>query len=169
MYLCEENSTLARETLEKFSLFLRGILESSELKECVSINYELDIVKNYLFVEKQRFGDKLEIEYDLKSEDFLIPILSVQPIVENAVRHGIRKKVDAGKVLVSTFSEKEYHCVVISDDGVGFDIALASLDNDIHIGIKNVKERIELMTGGIVEISSEINKGTQVVIKIPRR
>lgn len=169
MYLCEEKPTLARETLEKFSFFLRGILEASELKECVSINYELDIVKNYLFVEKQRFGDKLKVEYDLKSEDFFIPILSIQPIVENAVRHGIRRKSEGGKITISTFSEEIYHCVVISDDGVGFDTLSVNLDNDIHIGVKNVKERIKLMTGGIIEISSEINKGTQVVIKIPRR
>jgi sensor histidine kinase YesM len=150
-------------------LFLRGILESSDHKECVSINYELDIVKNYLFVEKQRFGDKLEIEYNLKSEDFLIPILSVQPIVENAVRHGIRKKVDGGKVIVSTFSEKDYHVVKVVDDGVGFYEEVIYEDKNLHIGIKNVKERIKLMTDGNVDIKSTIDKGTEIIIKIPRK
>ena len=169
MYLCEENPSLAKETLEKFSFFLRGTLESIELKECVSINYELEIVKNYLCVEKQRFGDKLEIEYDLKSEDFLIPILSIQPIVENAVRHGIRKKSEGGKVIISTFSEKDYHVVRVSDNGVGFSSEVIEKAENIHIGIKNVKERVELMIGGTIEIISEIDVGTNVSVKIPRK
>ena len=169
MYLCEENPNLARETLEKFSFFLRGTFDSLGLKECVSINYELDIVKNYLYVEKQRFGDKLEVEYDIKSEDFFIPILSIQPIVENAVRHGIRKRAKGGKVVISTFSDKDYHVVKILDNGVGFSEEIIGEDKNVHVGIKNVKERIKLMTGGTVDIMSKVNVGTEVVMKIPRK
>ena len=93
-------------------------IEDKKMPICDFDYPDLDIVKNYMFVEKQRFGDKLEVEYDLKSEEFFIPILSIQPIVENAVRHGIRRKSEGGKITISTFSEKEYHCVIVSDDGI---------------------------------------------------
>jgi sensor histidine kinase YesM len=169
MYLCEDNPNIAKETLEKFSFFLRGAFEAIEQKECVSINHELDIVKNYLYIEKQRFGEKLEVEYDIQSEDFLIPILSIQPVVENAVRHGIRKKVEGGKVIISTFSDKDYHVVKIKDNGIGFDEEAIGHDNNVHVGIKNVKERIKLMTDGTVNIVSSIDIGTEVIIKIPRK
>ena len=167
MYLCEENPNLARETLEKFSFFLRGTLESIELKEGVSINYELDIVKKYLFVEQQRFGKSLEVEYDIKSEDFFIPVLSIQPIVENAIKHGLMKLPRGGTIHVVSYETETDYCISVVDDGVGFDTSVL-IDERKPVGLRNIRERLKVMVNGKLEIESTVGVGTKVLVTIPK-
>ena len=114
----------AVETLNHFVGFLRGTIDVMNEDECISFTHELKTVKHYLFLEKTRFGDKLNVELDIRNEDFRLPAFTIQLLVENAIRHGIREKPDGrGTVTIATYQTKEAHVIEVSDDGVGFDTA----------------------------------------------
>ena len=102
--------------------------------------------------------------YDIYVKDFFVPPLSLQPIVENAIKHGILKKVEGGKVHFKTYETEAAYIVEISDDGVGFDAASFKDDNNKHFGISNIKHRIRNMCNGDIIINSEVGKGTKVVV-----
>ncbi len=83
---------MAATAVENFSMYLRQNLEAMNRVEPIPFAEELKHLQEYLYLEKLRFGDRLNVEYDLGYEDFVLPVLSLQPIVENAVKHGILKK-----------------------------------------------------------------------------
>ena len=123
-------------------------------------------VKHYTDIEQVRFPD-MTIQYDLRSVEFLLPALSVQPLVENAIKHGLMGLEKGGIVTISAYETNESYVVEVTDDGVGFDMN-AGYDEAKHVGIKNRRGRIEAMCGGSLTIESEIGKGTRATIKIPR-
>ena len=102
----------------------------------------------------------------LEDELFDIPALTIQPLVENAIRHGVRSRKD-GLVTVSSAREGSAHRVTVEDNGVGFDTEIINTVDGSHIGIRNVKERVEQMCGGTMILRSEIGKGTSVTLLIP--
>lgn len=165
--LCKENPEDAQEALGNFSSFLRKRMDASSLKRCVSFEYELEIVKNYLYLEQKRFGKSLKVEYDITERNFMIPALTVQPIVENAVRHGVRQKKGGGTIRISTYKDLKNYIVKISDDGAGFDTSKIKDDGKFHIGIDNASKRLDIMCKGTLEISSVVGVGTVVTLKIP--
>ena len=168
-HLCKTDATLARKTIDSYSIFLRGIIESAATERFVTIERELEITEHYIFVEKQRFGDILTFSTDLKEKDFFLPMLTIQPIVENAVKHGIRKKSGKGNITISTYADADNNYIKISDDGIGFDINSYELTDGKHVGIKNVSDRIYLMTKGSLDVESTPGVGTTVVIAIPKK
>ena len=95
-----------------------------------------------------------------------MPALTIQPLVENAIRHGVRIR-DEGVVNVRTYREGEAHLIVIEDNGRGFDVNEIKIDGGRHIGINNVKSRIEQMCGGMLDIQSRVGAGTTVTLRIP--
>ena len=104
---------------------------------------------------------------ELSVTDFSVPPLSIQTIVENAVRHGISMKGEKGTIRIST-QKKEFHIIIqIEDDGKGFDVTKANLDGSVHVGIKNVKDRFRAILNGQVTIESSLGVGTRVMIDIP--
>ena len=100
-------------------------------------------------------------------QQFRIPALSLQPLVENAIHKGIRKKEDGGIVTIRTEERKNDYKVSIVDNGVGFDVKI--LEEEGHIGIQNVKKRLAIMCEGCLNISSKIGEGTVVDIIIPKK
>jgi sensor histidine kinase YesM len=134
----------------------------------IAFTTELEHVKTYLEIEKIRFDDTLEIEYDIRCVDFQLPVLTVQPIVENAVKHGTSRKRGGGKVTISTREDDEFYIVTVSDTGCGFDPAVRKDDGKKHVGIENVRQRLSNMCGGVLTIESEIGVGTVVNIRIPK-
>ena len=168
-YLCKTDAALARKTIDSYSVFLRGIIESAASERFVTLERELEITEHYIFIEKQRFGDILTFSIDLKEKDFLIPMLTIQPIVENAVKHGIRKKAKKGNIIISTYADADNNYIKISDDGIGFDADSCELTDGKHVGIKNVSDRIYLMTKGSLDVESTPGVGTTVVIAIPKK
>ena len=106
---------------------------------------------------------------DLKEKEFFLPMLTIQPIVENAVKHGIRKKAGKGNITISTYADADNNYIKISDDGVGFDVNSCEFTDGNHAGIKNVSDRIHLMTKGSLDIESTPDVGTTVVITIPKQ
>ena len=161
----------AVDTLNHFAGFLRGTIDVMNEDKCISFAQEMKTVEHYLFLEKTRFGDKLQVEKDIKNEDFELPAFTIQLLVENAIRHGIRQKPDGrGTVTISSYLTREAHVIEISDDGVGFDAGQPGEEDTHHsIGLINLRKRLELMCGGELIIESVIGKGTQAWVRIPLR
>ena len=111
-----------------------------------------------------RFGDRLNVVYDVQSKDFFVPPLSVQPVVENAIKHGVFNKIDGGTVTLRAYETDEAFVVEVIDDGVGFDMNEVNFKNNEHIGLNNVRQRITSMCKGDIVFESEKNKGTKVTI-----
>ena len=167
--LCETNPMRARSMVNAFSEYLRNNLSSLEETGLVSFETELEHIKTYLDIEKVRFEDTLEIEYDIKCVDFSLPVLTVQPIVENAVKHGTSKKRGGGKVIISTYEDAESYIVKVSDTGCGFDSTKPKNDGKRHVGIENVCQRLSNMCKGSLTLESTVGVGTVAVIKIPKK
>ena len=165
--LCCSEPKKARDALVDFSVYLRGNMDTLSSSEPISFLTELSHVKAYLKLEKLRFGDKLNVVYDIKTDDFLIPPLTVQPLVENAVQHGICKSERDGKITIQTYKEENIITIVIADNGVGFDInePMNDCNDHSHIGLKNVQKRIEQMPKGKLTVDSIPDKGTTVTIQ----
>lgn len=166
--LCETNPMRARSLVNSFSEYLRNNLSTLEEPGLITFETELSHVNTYLDIEKVRFEDTLEIEYDIKCVDFSLPVLTVQPIVENAVKHGTSKKRGGGTVRISTREDKESYIIEVSDTGCGFDSAKPKNDGKRHVGIENVKQRLSNMCGGSLSIESTVGKGTLATIIIPK-
>lgn len=167
--LCTIDPKRAQRATIDFSNYLRGNLDSVNYTQPIPFSQELKHLKTYLSLEILRFDDKLNVEYDIETEEFLVPVLSVQPLVENAVKHGICKKNDIGTVKVSAKETEDAYIVEVKDDGVGFDPNEPLDDGKSHIGVSSVRSRIESMMGGKLEIESEVGVGTRSVLTIPKR
>lgn len=167
-HLCETDPETAKKAIQKFSEFLRGNMDSLKNREPIPFGAELNHAMNYLYLEQQRFGDKLQVIYQIKTEDFLIPPLTLQPLVENAVQHGILNRKNGGTVIICTEETDEHAVVTVADNGVGIENAKGrpSLGEHSHIGISNVRSRLEAMVEGSLEIESS-SQGTTVTIRIP--
>lgn len=165
--LCEmENAIQARDVVNRFADYFRTNLDSLGKDKLISFEKELEHIKTYLWLEKIRFEDKLNICYEIENTDFAVPSLTVQPMVENAVKHGILPKEHAGNVRIKTYDEQGNHIIVIEDDGVGFDVN--KVQSKKHVGIENVSKRLEMICNGTCRIQSETGKGTVVTITIPK-
>lgn len=126
-------------------------------------------VKSYLYIEKLRFDELLNIKYEIETENFKCPSLLLQTMVENAVKHGICNKCDGGTVLIKTYETDDNYIIKVIDDGTGFDInSNVDTDERNHIGIENTRNRLKEMCNGKLDIESEIEKGTKVTIEIPK-
>lgn len=169
--LCDIDPVRARDATDHFAGYLRMNLESMRQLSPIPFQAELNHIETYLWLEKMRFGDKLQVEYDIQAREFRLPALSVQPIVENAVKHGVCAREDGGRVLLRTMETTEAYLILVLDDGIGFipqDFSDSS-DGKLHIGIRNVRSRLESMVGGTLEIQSVPGAGTTAIIRIPKK
>ena len=167
--LCEmQNATEARDVVNHFADYFRTNIDSLGKEKTISFEKELEHIKTYLWLEKVRFEDSLNICYQIETTDFMVPSLAVQPMVENAVKHGILPKDDMGTVIIKTYETSIDYVIVVEDDGVGFDVNEKQDDNHTHVGIENVTKRLEIICNGTCDIDSEKGKGTVVTIHIPK-
>lgn len=167
-YICLEDAKKAAKAIEHFSKYLRGNMDSLKEEDLIPFMKELNHLDNYLYLEYLRFEDRVKVEYDLQVTDFLIPCLIIQPIVENAIRYGITKKVEGGTVNIVTREDDSNIVITVSDDGVGFNPEETQYDNRSHIGIDNVRSRLKLQCNGSLKIDSRKNVGTTITIEIPK-
>lgn len=167
--LCEIDPALAKDATDKFADYLRMNLLSIQSSERIPFSKELEHIQTYLWLGKLRFEGRLNVEYEIETDNFTIPPLSIQPLVENAVRHGILKKVEGGSILIKTQETEDSFIITIKDDGVGFDQnSIKDSDEKVHVGIESVKERIEAVCNGTLTITSVVNKETIAVVTIPK-
>lgn len=168
-HLCEIDPKVARSTISSFSEYLRNNIDTLGQSEMISFEKELSFVKTYLDIEKVRFDDELEITFDIGVTDFKLPVLTVQPIVENAVKHGTSKKKGVAQLSIITRENDDCYLIYINDTGVGFNTETYSNDTHKHVGIASVRERLQNLCNGTLTIESELGVGTSAIIKIPKK
>ena len=166
--LCDVKPEAAKEAVSNFSKYLRGNLDSIKQTKMISFADELKHLQAYLSLEKIRYDDDLDIKYDIKTTEFFIPPLTVQPLVENAVNHGISDLPGGGLVTISTEEKRDYYEIRVSDNGVGFDPGKIPIDGRSHVGIANVQSRLNIMCHGTLDIKSAPGDGTVAIIQIPK-
>ena len=163
--LCEIDPEKAVKIIDSFTKYLRMNTDALSKKEPVPVLEEVKHRMTYADIEMVRF-DNVKVLFAIKDKDFKLPVLTVEPILENAIKYGVRARKE-GRVEVSTYKEGNNHVLVVKDNGVGFDMEKVKADGREHIGINNVKTRIENMVHGTFEVYSALNKGTTVTITIP--
>ena len=166
--LCYEEPEKAVEMLDHFSGYLRENIQQIDDMQLVSFEREMESVDNFVYLEMQRFPDKIEVIKDIRVNDFFVPPLSVQTIVENAIRHGISMTGKKGTVRISTLAKDNNIIVKIEDNGKGFDVDSVEFDGINHVGIKNVANRLKRILNGKIKVESEVGYGTTVTFYIPR-
>ena len=163
--MCDLSPKQAKHLTVDFSQYLRRNIDSLSSEGLIPFDKEMEHVTCYLKIEKARFGERLNVIYSIGCTDFSIPPLTVQPIVENAVKHGITKKAEGGTVKICTYEEDACYVIEVIDDGVGFETEATEL----HVGLQSVKGRIAAMCSGELTVKSTLNVGTRVRIEIPKK
>jgi len=160
-----------REALYCLATYFRAKLNVHYRNNMVLIEEEIELVKAYLYIEKMRFGDRLTVKYDIdESIQLMIPALSLQPLVENAVFHGISKKPEGGTIEISVQREGQFIRIKIYDNGVGIPAKkLQQLMNEesSRIGFTNPLKKFKLMKNADLRLYSEEGKGTTILILLP--
>lgn len=169
-HLCKRDPIEAQKAVQEFSAFLHTNMDSLKKREPVPFEQELNHVINYLYLEQRRFQARLRVVYEIQVSKFLIPPLTLQPLVENAVRHGILKKEEGGVITIRTLEDRDAYLVQVEDDGVGFEKSkqFPDLGEHAHLGIENVRSRLDSMVSGTLDIQSS-DQGTIVTLSIPKR
>jgi hypothetical protein len=164
--LCELDPPKAAELVHNFAKYLRGNFGELDNPKPIRMSQEMEHVHHYISIEKVRFPD-MTFSFEMKSEDFSLPALTIQPIVENAIKHGLMKLQKGGSIRVISYETDTDYCVSVEDDGVGFDTSELR-DEKKHIGIRNIRDRLKVMVGGTLIIESTQGVGTKVLITIPK-
>jgi two-component sensor histidine kinase len=153
--------------LAKLSGLLRKALDGSDQQE-VTLSEELDFLGQYLDIEKTRFGDRLHVEFEIAEETkaALIPNLILQPIVENAIRHGVEPRTRPGRIVLRSFTQENRLILEVEDNGPG----LPKNSSREGIGLSNTKARLKALhgTAGALETASS-DTGAKVRITVPFR
>ena len=164
--LCIIDPPKAGELVYNFAKYLRGNFGELDNPKPILMSQEMEHVRHYISIENVRFPD-MTFSFEMNSDDFHIPALTIQPIVENAIKHGLMKLSKGGTIRVVSYEIESHYCVSVEDDGVGFDTDVL-LDERKHVGIRNIRGRLKAMVNGILEIESRVGIGTTVLIKIPK-
>ncbi len=163
--LCELDPPKAAKLVNDFSKYLRGNFVEIDNTRLIRVSKELEHTEYYIGIEKVRFPD-IEFITETTCCDFSIPALTIQPIVENAVKHGILKRDAGGTVKVKIYETDSSYFISVKDNGVGFNVA--ELEQENHIGLRNIKSRLDAMCGGILHIESIVGVGTKITVEIPK-
>ncbi|WP_432663520.1 ATP-binding protein [Wukongibacter baidiensis] len=169
---CINDGDKAAQLLIELSNYLRGSFDFANVDRFVTIEREVDYIKSYLIIEKARFEEKLQYQFDIdEGINIMVPPLILQPLVENAVKHGILTKDTYGTVKISIKSEGKYIIIKVIDDGVGISdeklTEITKYNENKRVGIKNINKRMKHIYGYGIDIESEVGIGTTVSIKIP--
>ncbi|MGN0465793.1 MAG: sensor histidine kinase [Lachnospiraceae bacterium] len=163
--MCEYDPKKADETLIRFSRYLRKNIDIMREDVPEPFFKSMSHLEDYIALQQVRFGDKIRFEKELEVTDFKIPPLVLQPIVENAIKHGLLPKKGGGVITIHTKSDEKNISIIIEDDGVGFD--MTQIKKEESVGIDNVRFRLENMVNGKIDIRSWPEKGTKVIMTIP--
>lgn len=166
--LCLTDPSTAEEAVSTLSSYLRGNIQALETQTPVPFEQELSHIQNYVCIEKMRFGNRLRFVCDISYSNFSVPALSLQTLVENAIRHGVSLRPEGGTVTIKTELQNDFTVIHIIDDGLGFDQAGQSDDNS-GIGLRNARMRLQYMVNAELTVKSMPSQGTVVTIRIPVR
>ena len=164
--LCKLDPPKAGELVHNFAKYLRGNFGELDNPKPILMSQEMEHVRHYINIENVRFPD-MTFTFEMNSDDFHIPALTIQPIVENAIKHGLMKLPRGGTIRVEAYETDTDYCVCVLDDGVGFDTGTLFNDRK-HVGIRNIRERLKVIVNGTLDIKSTPGVGTRVLITIPK-
>ena len=165
-YLIAQDVEKAQQVTLDFTTYLRNNFTAIAKEGTIPFLEELEHTRAYLAVEQVRFEGKLNVEFDTPHTTFCIPPLTLQPIVENAVKHGVDPELDPLHLCVFTRNTEDGSEIVVEDTGPGF----GKMDNDDpHIALANISERLEMMCGGTLTISPRENGGTVIRVWVPKK
>lgn len=154
------------ESLTKFSKYLRSHFDAISDTKMITFEKEMENIDAYLDLERENYGERLQVEYCIECDDFLVPALSIQPLVENAVRHGIGTYEEGGTVYIKTFRQDGKICIEIMDDGSGMSSITEQQKKRRGIGIENVRERLRISDIGELKIiRSEYGMTARITLK----
>lgn len=165
-YLCDDDPQKAKKTVLDFSTYLRKNFTAISNDETVPFDSELEHVKAYLAVEQTRFPNKISVNYETEFTDFKLPPLTLQPLVENSVKHGINNDSGHLTITICTINLSDSIKIVVEDDGVGYK---KIRNDDPHIALDNIRQRLKTYCNGTMSIASDsVSSGTTVTITIPK-
>ena len=162
--LCGHDPQLARKVIMDFTTYLRKNFTAITSATPILFSSELEHTRAYLAVEQAQYEDSLFVDYDTPHTCFRVPPLTLQPIVENAVKHGRDPYAGPFRISIRTRKTDSGSEIVVADNGRGFDTAN---DSEPHIALKNIQERLEIMCGGNLTITPNNGGGTVVTVIIP--
>lgn len=163
-YLCVQNPKKAQQVTLDFTTYLRKNFTAIVSENTVPFSDELEHTRAYLAVEQVQFEDSLFVEYDTPHKNFRLPPLTLQPIVENAVKHEMDPEYAPLCISIRTRETDSGSEIIVEDNGLGFSSAD---DCEPHIALANIKQRLEIMCNGILTIKHKENGGTVVNVIIP--
>lgn len=162
--LCQREPVEAERSLGLFADYLRGNMDALGSGRMIPFSKELEHIKAYLTLEQLRFGEELKVEYDIRFENFSLPALTVQPIVENAVRHGAIMNENGGLVRICAEQTEDGARITVTDNGPGFNPDAFPSDSRIHYGMSNVRTCLAVTGCGELLIQSSPGAGTTATI-----
>lgn len=175
IYMSKVNPSKATQLLTELSTYLRGSFDFQSHDKLIPLQKELELIKAYLTLEGARFEERLQVQYEIEaSPNLLLPPLAIQPIVENAVRHGIMQKAAGGTIKIKVWESEEALHVLISDDGVGMsgeqltNLFVEKPGSGSGVGLVNINRRLRSLYGEELHVASEPLVGSEVGFKLPR-
>lgn len=167
-YLTDNDASKAKEAIDKFSRYLRSSLDIKQNTGLIKLSEELEHVKLYISLEEIRFEGLFETNYSIENPDILVPRLSIQPLVENAIKHGLSLRDSKGKLSIKEYSDINNYYIEIENNGKGFDTSKPLSRERTHLGVENVRYRLSRYLGATLQIDSDIELGTVCTITIPK-
>ncbi len=167
-YLCDTDPKLAQQAVGTFSDYLRSVLETLDTGELIDFDEELHTIKSYLELEKMRFEDRFNVHYDIQTKNFLLPPFTVQPLVENAIKHGVETSEQIGEIWIESYETPEYYVVVVRDNGKGFDVEHFQQTKS-NFGLRYIQKLLDMTVGGKLALESTVGVGTTVTLRIPKK
>ena len=164
--LCKLDPPKAGDLVHNFAKYLRGNFRELDNPKPILMSQEMEHVRHYISIENVRFSD-MTFTFEMNCDDFRIPALTIQPIVENAIKHGLMKLSRGGTINVVSYETDTDYCISVTDDGAGFDTSVL-IDEKKHLGLRNIRERLRVMVNGNLDIQSTVGVGTKVIITIPK-
>ena len=173
--VCERDGKKGSKLILDLAIYLQNSLEFNDLNKLATIKKELEFIDTYFRIEQARFGEKIQLKKEIHVDlDQTIPVFLLQPLVENAVRHGITKKIEGGTVTVKIERIEEGLCITVEDDGTGMDaekLRGVFSEEEMHegVGLRNIDERLHYLYGSGLKIITSFDEGTSVKITIPKK
>jgi LytS/YehU family sensor histidine kinase len=165
-YLCKQDSDKAQQVTLDFTSYLRNNFTAIASEDAIPFCDELEHTRAYLAVEQAQHEDRLFVEFDTPHTQFRLPPLTLQPLVENAIKHGMNPDGDPLHIFVKTRKTKDGSEIIVENDGARYDPAD---DNEPHIALNNIRQRLEIMCKGTLEITPHEEGGTTVKVAIPNQ
>ena len=163
--MCKYDPAKADRTVVLFARFLRTNIDIMQSDTPVTFHAALRHVEDYIALEQVRFGDRLNFVTDIEEDYFCLPPLTLQPLVENSIKHGLNSKPNGGTITVRTWVEGNDVCVSVHDDGVGYDTTQPVRDGSV--GLQNVRFRLQHIMRATLTMESTVGEGTTATIRIP--